>query len=289
MIYNRLPSSGFTLVANALLRDPGLSWKAKALHAYIASHDETYPLTVEQVVAQGAEGEKSVQAGLRELEAASHLARVRRRGDRGRWIYDWHLVQPDRTPQTGTRSDQGKRKDPQLPPCSPDGAAVTRPLEDHPEHQLEDHPSGGSSFAPPGHDARPDDDEEHAMTSAAVDQDQLGLDFDMPEPEAPKPKPRRDGGPCGRVVAAYCRSYVDAHQAQPASERGRVAGQVKALLAQGHTEEELIQAAEALGRTRFTYLAEELRRVRDEASRHQVEGWGKVDTTPAPAGYVEGW
>ena len=40
-----LPTAGFTIVPNEWLRDPRISWKAKGLLAYIASHQEGYRLT----------------------------------------------------------------------------------------------------------------------------------------------------------------------------------------------------------------------------------------------------
>ena len=40
-----IPADGYAIIANHWLRDPRLSWKAKGLLAYIASHDKGYQLS----------------------------------------------------------------------------------------------------------------------------------------------------------------------------------------------------------------------------------------------------
>jgi hypothetical protein len=93
-----LPADSFTIVSNAWLRDPRLSWKAKGLLAYIASHAPGHTLTSEQIHAEGQDGADAVRAGLRELEGAGYLRRVELRNARGhRTGTDFELCEP----QTG--------------------------------------------------------------------------------------------------------------------------------------------------------------------------------------------
>lgn len=274
MIYNRLPASGFTLVRNHVLRDASLSWRAKALYAYIASHDEAYPLTVEQIVAQGSEGEKAVQSGLRELEAAGHLARLRRRGERGRWLYDWHLIEPDRTPPTATRSDLGKHEDSQLPPCSPHGAAVARPLEDQEEDQREDQElpdasGAGTTTTTPG------DDE---MTAAQTDPDQMGLDLGIAPPPPKPPKPVNDPQ---QVVDLFEATYREVHGEPSLRSHGWIRSEVKALKAEGESVGDIKAAAEELARDGNPRQSIRSRRQQARCREQQI--------TKATRGAVEGW
>jgi hypothetical protein len=79
-----LPTDSFTIISNAWLRDPRLSWKAKGLLAYIASHSAGHTLTTEQIIAEGTDGRDAVRAGLVELEAAGYLRRIVLRDQQGR-------------------------------------------------------------------------------------------------------------------------------------------------------------------------------------------------------------
>lgn len=108
-----IPADTFTIISNAWLRDPMISWKAKGLLAYIASHAAGYRLTTDQIIAEGRDGRDAVRAGLAELEAAGYLRRVEVRDERGQLAgIDHELVEPDRKPvagKPGAGSDQAEQ------------------------------------------------------------------------------------------------------------------------------------------------------------------------------------
>lgn len=79
-----IPADAFTIISNAWLRDPALSWKAKGLLSYIASHSAGHTLTSEQMLSEGSDGKDAVRAGLLELERAGYLRRVQQRGEGGK-------------------------------------------------------------------------------------------------------------------------------------------------------------------------------------------------------------
>lgn len=79
-----IPADAFTIIENAWLRDPRLSWKAKGLLAYIASHAPGHRLTRDQMLAEGADGKDALISGLMELEERGYLARRRVRGEGGK-------------------------------------------------------------------------------------------------------------------------------------------------------------------------------------------------------------
>jgi len=90
-----IPADGYAIIANHWLRDPRLSWKAKGLLAYIASHDKRYQLSAEQFLAEGREARDAVRSGLRELEEAGYLRRVEARDSDGRIVgTDYELTEP---------------------------------------------------------------------------------------------------------------------------------------------------------------------------------------------------
>ncbi|MEU3025064.1 helix-turn-helix domain-containing protein [Nocardiopsis alba] len=73
----------FTIVANAAIRDPHLSYKACGLLALIASHREGWGITEKRLADQSPDGISSVRSGLKELEAAGYLRRYRVRNELG--------------------------------------------------------------------------------------------------------------------------------------------------------------------------------------------------------------
>lgn len=103
-----IPADSFTIIDNNWLRDPRLSWKAKGLLAYIASHAAGHTLRTEQIQAEGADSRDAIRSGLRELEEAGYLTRVQQRGEGGRIVStDFILGEPgDGKPVAG--DDQGE-------------------------------------------------------------------------------------------------------------------------------------------------------------------------------------
>lgn len=75
----RTPSERYTIVPNEHLRTDELSWVAKGIGAYIASHAKGYPLTEQQIIDEGKGGKAQVRAALRELERAGLLRRAQSR------------------------------------------------------------------------------------------------------------------------------------------------------------------------------------------------------------------
>lgn len=94
-----IPADAFTIISNAWLRDPKLSWADKGLLAYIASHAAGHRLTTEQILAEGKDGIDAVRAALGRLEVAGYLRRIDVRNERGHRIgTDFELCEP---PQVG--------------------------------------------------------------------------------------------------------------------------------------------------------------------------------------------
>lgn len=101
-----LPVDRYVIIDNAWLRDPALSYRAKGILAYIATHAPGHELTVDQIITEGTEGREAVRAALGELEAAGYLARFQRRVD-GRIVgTDFELRDPTSAQKPVTGSDQ---------------------------------------------------------------------------------------------------------------------------------------------------------------------------------------
>jgi hypothetical protein len=90
-----LPSDRFTIISNAWLRDPALSFKVKGLLAYIASHDAGYRLTLDQIVAETADGIDAVRAAIADAKTAGYLLAIDVRNERGHRVgTDYELREP---------------------------------------------------------------------------------------------------------------------------------------------------------------------------------------------------
>ena len=72
-------STEFTQVPNSLIREPGLSWKAKGIMSALLSNREGWCSYISAIVKMGKDGEDSVRSGLKELEEFGYLVRLRYR------------------------------------------------------------------------------------------------------------------------------------------------------------------------------------------------------------------
>jgi len=79
----------FTQVANGVLTDSRLTAKAKGLYAYLYSKPDGWDFAIDRIALEMADGRKSINAGLQELESFGFLTR-KKQGD-GRVIYTVHF------------------------------------------------------------------------------------------------------------------------------------------------------------------------------------------------------
>jgi hypothetical protein len=90
-----IPADSFTIISNAWLRDPALSFKVKGLLAYIASHAAGYRLTLDQIVAETKDGLDAVRATIADAKAAGYLRSIEVRNHLGHRIgTDYELCEP---------------------------------------------------------------------------------------------------------------------------------------------------------------------------------------------------
>lgn len=77
--------SHFTIVANEVMRDQRLSFKARGIHHFILSFPSGWRISATSISRAGREGRDAVLAGLKELEQFGYLHRERQQDDKGRW------------------------------------------------------------------------------------------------------------------------------------------------------------------------------------------------------------
>jgi hypothetical protein len=83
---SRRADGHFTTIANAALRDPRLSWKAKGVLAGALSHGPGFRFNREWFIRNSTDGESAIRSAFVELRDHGYLANERVAGDDGRFV-----------------------------------------------------------------------------------------------------------------------------------------------------------------------------------------------------------
>lgn len=86
---------------SSILQDKSLSWKAKALFMFLASHGESGVFSEAQIIHASRDGASAVRAGIKELEARGYMSRSQERNDEGqlgtaRYVLNLHPQESER-------------------------------------------------------------------------------------------------------------------------------------------------------------------------------------------------
>jgi hypothetical protein len=98
----------FTQVANGVLTDKRLSAKAKGLYAYLYSKPDGWDFAIDRIALEMADGRKSINEGLKELEALGFL--TRKRQSDGRVLYLVHFPPIEPNAQNGQEGEPNAQK-----------------------------------------------------------------------------------------------------------------------------------------------------------------------------------
>jgi hypothetical protein len=95
MNIRNLPNTNFTIVRNAAMDDPRLSWKAKGLLVYMRTRPERWTFHLNHLITVSTDGRDATRAALRELEEAGYLARYRTRDEATQAWTGWEWIVSD--------------------------------------------------------------------------------------------------------------------------------------------------------------------------------------------------
>ena len=83
----RIQQAGFAQIANGVLRDTRLSWRARGLLAFVLSHPDNFNAPRDWLVKQSdGDGEFVVRSILKELDKYGYRKVTRIRNEQGKWV-----------------------------------------------------------------------------------------------------------------------------------------------------------------------------------------------------------
>lgn len=80
-------SDNFAQIANTILQDERLSYRARGIAASMLSRPPGWTTSSERLSSAGAEGREAVRTALKELEKFGYLIRTRTQNDKGQWVH----------------------------------------------------------------------------------------------------------------------------------------------------------------------------------------------------------
>lgn len=123
----RTKKINFTQVSNHILRDEKISLKAKGLYALIQSYITIANFILYKSMLQSMciEGEKAFQSTWNELKEHGYLIQHKEKGDDGRWIYEYELLDiPDIDYANNIHNGNEKRENIEISTFTPDPQKV---------------------------------------------------------------------------------------------------------------------------------------------------------------------
>jgi hypothetical protein len=82
------PTTHYTVLANAVLRDENLSFRARGILAAILSRPDNWKTTSESLARETKEGRTAILTALKELEKVGYMTRKKYQNEKGQWIWE---------------------------------------------------------------------------------------------------------------------------------------------------------------------------------------------------------
>lgn len=82
------PDTHFVMIANHVVRDGRLSFKARGILTYLLSMPDNWKISATNLAKVGGCGRDAIESGLKELEDAGYIKRWYHRGQDGKYVHD---------------------------------------------------------------------------------------------------------------------------------------------------------------------------------------------------------
>jgi len=114
------PKDHYTVIANDVLRDEQLSFRARGILAAILSRPDNWTIKSDLLAQQGKEGRDAIRSALKELRDANYLHLEKMRNPDGTFttvqvIYDRPTLFPQVTPETENQASENQASENQAP------------------------------------------------------------------------------------------------------------------------------------------------------------------------------
>lgn len=87
-------SGEFVTVHKAFIHDASIGWKAKGILLYLLSRPNDWKIYETELIKHTSDGLSSLKSGIKQLEEAGYIKRVRKRDDKGRMQgYDYEVYE----------------------------------------------------------------------------------------------------------------------------------------------------------------------------------------------------
>ena len=108
VFYRAKNTQNYSVINNAIFEDVSLSWKAKGLFCYLLSLPNDWQIHAAELEQHASDGKDSLNAAIKELEAAGFLEVQKGKDDKGRFAANCYKVieQPDRNGKTAAENPQ---------------------------------------------------------------------------------------------------------------------------------------------------------------------------------------
>jgi hypothetical protein len=185
---SRRADGHFTTIANAALRDPRLSWKAKGVLAGALSHGPGFRFKREWFIRNSTDGESAIRSAFVELREHGYLANERQMGEGGRFVSGGLHFTDD--PAMHAEIHVGENLLVENPPGG-EPPTIRRSIErtTTEEHQVELEPPTPYGGFPPEGETHGQDAELVAFRAALEGRAPSGTLAVDPQPQRPDPAP----------------------------------------------------------------------------------------------------
>lgn len=95
------PTTHYTVLANAVLRDTNLSFRARGVLAAILSRPDNWRTTADLLARESKEGRTAILTALRELESVGYMTRTKYQNEKGQWVWESLVYDKPQKPESG--------------------------------------------------------------------------------------------------------------------------------------------------------------------------------------------
>jgi hypothetical protein len=95
------PKSHYTIIANDVLRDQNLSFRARGILASILSRPDNWRTDADSLARESKEGRTSILTALKELEQVGYLQRKKYQNEKGHWVTESLVFDKPQKPTYG--------------------------------------------------------------------------------------------------------------------------------------------------------------------------------------------